>query len=67
MMSENDPLKVSDLSNHLKKNYNTVKKYLEILNQLQIITTITDKKRILFKLNLNQYYKCKELILGEDK
>ena len=65
MLKKNDFLKVSDISNNLKKNYNTIKKYLEILHNLQLVEIERDKKRILFKLDLQRYYKLKELIFGD--
>ncbi len=65
MLDQNESLKVSDISNKLKKNYNTIKKYLEILHNLQLVEIEKDKKRILFKLDIQQYYKLKELIFGD--
>ena len=64
---EKETLKISDISNQLKKNYNTVKKYLQILKRLKIISIEKDKKRNLFKLNNNEYDKFKDLILGGKK
>ena len=67
MLNQNDLLKVSDISNNLKKNYNTVKKYLEILHNLQLAKIEKDKKRTLFKLDLKRYNKFRELIFGEKR
>jgi len=67
MLKKNDFLKVSDISNNLKKNYNTIKKYLEILHNLQLVAIEKDKKRILFKLDFKRYNKLKELIFGEKR
>ena len=64
---EKEPLKISDISNQLKKNYNTIKKYLQILKGLKLISIEMDKKRTLFKLNNNEYDKRKNLILGEEQ
>ena len=61
---EKETLKISDISNQLKKNYNTVKKYLQILKRLKIISIENDKKRTLFKLDINEYDKLKNLIQG---
>ena len=61
---EKETLKISDISNQLKKNYNTVKKYLQILKRLKIISIENDKKRTLFKLDINEYDKLKDLIQG---
>ncbi|MBY9005012.1 MAG: hypothetical protein KGD73_13630 [Candidatus Lokiarchaeota archaeon] len=65
MLDQNDMLKVSDISNSLKKNYNTIKKYLEILKKLQIVKIEKDKKRILFKLDRKRYDKFRESIFGD--
>jgi predicted transcriptional regulator len=67
MIQEKESLKVSDISNQLKKNYNTIKKYLQILRKLKIISIEKDKKRTLFKLNYNEYDKFKDLISGGKK
>jgi len=67
MLDQTESLKVSDISNNLKKNYNTVKKYLEILHDLQLVHVERDKKRLLFKLDHKRYYKLKELIFGEKR
>ncbi|MCJ7649179.1 MAG: ArsR family transcriptional regulator, partial [Candidatus Lokiarchaeota archaeon] len=67
MLDQTESLKVSDISNNLKKNYNTVKKYLEILHDLQLVHFERDKKRLLFKLDHKKYYKLKELIFGEKR
>jgi len=64
---EKESLKISDISNQLKKNFNTIKKYLQILKRLKIISIEKDKKRNLFKLNNNEYDKFKDLILGGKK
>jgi predicted transcriptional regulator len=67
MIHDKESLKVSDISNRLKKNYNTIKKYLQILRKLKIISIEKDKKRTLFKLNYNEYDKFKDLISGGKK
>ena len=59
---EKEPLKISDVSNQLKKNYNTIKKYLQVLKGLKLISFEKDKKRTFFKLNYNEYNKFKDLI-----
>ena len=64
MLEQNDFLKVSDISNNLKKNYNTVKKYLDILVNLQVVKIEKDKKRMLFSLNRKRYDKFKKAIFG---
>jgi predicted transcriptional regulator len=67
MIQEKESLKVSDISNQLKKNYNTIKKYLQILRKLRIISIEKDKKRTLFKLNYKEYDKFQDLIIGGKK
>lgn len=67
MLEENNFLKVSDISNNLKKNYNTIKKYLSVLHHLQIANIEKDKKRTLYKLDLKKYKKFRELINGEKR
>jgi len=64
MINEKESLKTSDISNQLKKNYNTIKKYLQILKRLNLISIEKDKKRTLFNLNYDEYDKLKDLILG---
>ncbi|TFG22942.1 MAG: hypothetical protein EU532_13945 [Promethearchaeota archaeon] len=63
LIIEKEPLKISDISNQLKKNYNTIKKYLQVLKELKLISIEKDKKRTLFKLNNNKYDKFKDLII----
>jgi len=67
MIDQTESLKVSDISNNLKKNYNTVKKYLEILHDLQLVQFESNKKRLLFKLDHKKYYELKELIFDEKR
>jgi len=64
MLEQKDFLKVSDISNNLKKNYNTVKKYMDILANLQVVKIEKDKKRVLFSLDPKRYYKFKKAIFG---
>ena len=55
LKKENASFKISEIATNLKKNYNTVKKYVEILGNLDLITIEKDKKRILFRLDLKKY------------
>jgi len=55
MKKENKKLKLTDIARKLKKNYNTVKKYLKILIDLKIVKTEKINKRILFMLDLDIY------------
>jgi len=58
----NKKLKVTEIANELKKNYNTVKKYLKILNNLKIVKTEMQNKRMLFTLDLDRYHNVAKLI-----
>ena len=62
LKKENVPLKISEIATNLKRNYNTVKKYVEILENLDLITIEKDKKRILFRLDLKKYDKIRKSI-----
>ena len=64
MLEQNDSLKVSDISNNLKKNYNTVKKYMDILANLQLVKIEMNKKRSLFSLDRKRYNKFRKVIFG---
>ena len=65
MIKENKTLKGTEISTGLKKNYNTIKKYLEILKNLDLVTIEKENKKVSFKINAEKYYKIRESILGE--
>ncbi|NVM19770.1 MAG: hypothetical protein HWN80_18860 [Candidatus Lokiarchaeota archaeon] len=66
LKDENTSFKITEIATNLKRNYNTVKKYLEILKNLNLITVEKDKKRNLFRLDLEKYEKItKSIIDGE--
>jgi len=65
MIKENKALKGTEISTGLKKNYNTIKKYLEILKNLDLVTIEKENKKVSFKINAEKYYKIRESILGE--
>ena len=65
MIKENKTLKGTEISTGLKKNYNTIKKYLEILKNLDLITIEKENKKVSFKINKENYYKIRASILGE--
>ena len=66
LKEEKTSFKISEIATNLKRNYNTVKKYVEILKDLNLITIEKDKKRNLFKLDLKNYTKItKSIIDGE--
>jgi len=63
MIKENKTLKGTEISNGLKKNYNTIKKYLEILKNLDLVTIEKENKKVSYKINAEKYYKIRESIL----
>ncbi len=65
MIKENKTLKGTEISTGLKKNYNTIKKYLEILKNLDLVTIEKENKKVSFKINTEKYYKIRESLLGE--
>ena len=65
MIKENKTLKSTEIATGLKKNYNTIKKYLEILKNLDLITIEKENKKVFFKINTEKYYKIRASILGE--
>jgi predicted transcriptional regulator len=62
LKDENIPFKIMEIATNLKRNYNTVKKYLEILKNLNLIIVEKDKKRNLFRLDLEKYEKIRKSI-----
>lgn len=64
MKQENKGLKITEIASGLKKNHNTIKKYLDILNQLKLVNIEKDNKRNLFKFNIKKYQKVRNLIQG---
>ena len=62
LKDENIPFKITEIATNLKRNYNTVKKYLEILKNLNLIIVEKDKKRNLFRLDLEKYEKIRKSI-----
>jgi len=61
--AENKALKITEIADGLKKNHNTIKKYLEILIKLNIIQIEKKNNRNLYIINQNQYSKFKKLIV----
>ncbi|MFX1411870.1 MAG: hypothetical protein ACFFA6_16105 [Promethearchaeota archaeon] len=62
MKKENKALKITEIATSLKKNHNTIKKYLDVLKSLKLINIEKDKNRILFKLDPDKYSKIKKSI-----
>ena len=61
---ENKAFKITEIATGLKKNHSTIKKYLDILKDLELIKIEKDKKRNIFKLNLETYSKVRKSIKG---
>jgi len=64
MEKENKALKVTEIATSLKKNHNIIKKYLSILKSLKLIKIKKDKKRVTFKLDIEEYSKVRKTIKG---
>ncbi len=62
MKKENKALKITEIAINLKKNHQTIKKYLDVLKNLKLIKIEKDKNRILFKLDADKYSKIKKSI-----
>jgi len=48
-------VKITDIADGLKKNHNTIKKYLDILGNLRLIIIEKEKTRSVYKLNMKRY------------
>jgi len=55
LKKEQGAFRITEIAANLKRNYNTVKKYLEILKNLKIIKIEKNKKRVLYRLDLEKY------------
>ncbi len=64
MKNKNKPFKITEIASGLKKNHSTVKKYLEILTDLELIIIEKEKSRNIFKLDLDKYSKARNSIKG---
>ncbi|MFX1498330.1 MAG: hypothetical protein ACFFBH_12455 [Promethearchaeota archaeon] len=62
MKVENKKVKLTKITKELKKNYNTVKKYIKVLTNLKIINVEKENKRPLFELDLEKYHYILKLI-----
>ncbi len=65
LTNEDKPFKITEIANGMKKNHNTIKKYVNILENLKLLETEKDKNRILFKLDIKKYNKVRKLIQGD--
>ena len=62
LMQNERPLKITEIVDSLKKNHNTVKKYLEALTHLKLVEIEKEKSRNLYKLNKERYLKAEKLV-----
>jgi predicted transcriptional regulator len=59
LKKEDRSFKITEIASLLKRNYNTVRKYVEILKKIELIKVERDKKRVLFKLDVEKYKKIR--------
>lgn len=64
MKNEKKALKITEIATGMKKNHNTIKKYLDILIGLKLINTEKEKNRIGYKLDQENYIKARKAIRG---
>ena len=62
MLKEDKPLKITEIANGTKKNHTTIKKYINILENLKLIETEKEKNRTIFKLDKKKYAKVRKSI-----
>jgi len=62
MLKEDKPLKITEIANGTKKNHTTIKKYINILENLKLVETEKEKNRILYKLDKKKYNKVMKSI-----
>ena len=66
LKKEHNAFKITEIAADLKGNYNTVKKYLEILRNLKIIKIEKNKKRVLYRLDREKYDKIRKSITDNE-
>ncbi len=64
MKTGNKAFKITEIATELNKNHSTIKKYLDILIELELIIIEKEKNRNIFKLDLEKYSKTKKSIEG---
>ncbi|MBN1802844.1 MAG: ArsR family transcriptional regulator [Candidatus Lokiarchaeota archaeon] len=57
-----EPLKVTDIAEGLKKNHNIVKKYLNVLENLNMLIIQKEKTRNLYKIDQDKYEEAKNIV-----
>ena len=64
MKKEKKPLKITEIATGLKKNHTTIKKYINILEDLKLITSEKIKNRVVFNFDSKKYSKVRKIIKG---
>jgi len=64
MITENKPLKITEITNGVKKNHITVKKYIDVLNRLKLIKIERIKNRVVYQIEVKNYSKARKSIRG---
>lgn len=64
LKKDRNAFKITEIAANLKRNYNTVKKYLEILRNLKIIKIEKNNKRVLYRLDIEKYDKIRKSIIN---
>ncbi|MHA2037104.1 MAG: hypothetical protein ACW98X_11760 [Promethearchaeota archaeon] len=64
MVKEDKFLKITEIAKGMKKNHTTIKKYVTILKNLNLVETEKEKNRILFRLDSKKYNKVIKSIQG---
>ncbi|MFX0003080.1 MAG: hypothetical protein ACFE9C_01465 [Candidatus Hodarchaeota archaeon] len=62
MKTGNKAFKITEIATELNKNHSTIKKYLDILIELELIIIEKEKNRNIFKLDLEKYSNTKKSI-----
>ncbi len=65
MQGQKKELKIAEIAKGVKKNYNTTKKYLKILQNLKLIKIERQNRTVLFCLNEDKYSEVRKLINEE--
>ncbi|MFX1380614.1 MAG: hypothetical protein ACFFA4_16145 [Promethearchaeota archaeon] len=62
--NKNKAFKITEIATGLRKNHSTIKKYLDILIDLELIIIQKENNRITFKIDLDKYSKAQKSIEG---
>ena len=64
MKKEDKSLKITEIATGLKKNHTTIKKYINILEDLKLIISVKVKNRVVFNFDSKKYSQVKKNIKG---